>query len=510
MASPQLSFGSRGDVVLQLQQQLKAAGFDPGALDGIFGARTQAAVRAYQQANNLAVDGVVGPQTWAALSGTPTTPDGGTPAGAGGGDDTLPAGGIRPNAPASEDQSGIGGVGYLETGEDEETSLSILRGEEMKWFYNPASGKWYVQYGLPNSNRVLVFEARPDQMNALFGVGNRPRRYTTINSLQSWLQANNRTFGGNIAEMEGEGSFESEVERVTALALDEGILPDWLKEGATQRVYDLLYIAQSEGKSDEWFLDQVSKLPEFRQRFPGIQTLRDLGMSLTDSIGAFLEMEQGIKTLELQYGRNPESIGPRQIGALIRKGYSMDQVSEAYRVFDRMREYAPALTAFNEVLMAQGRQPLKGSAMVKFLRGEAPQDTYDIYEASSLREAATAAGIGQYFSAQEAIDVAMQTSTNFNLGEATQYLTAAAQAILRMRHEVAIDKYGISADDLIDLSLGIAPRSGSSIGEISENVERMLQEARAFVDEQRATPGLRMSEQGRPQAVGLRGARPES
>jgi len=58
-----ISIGARGSQVTRLQQQLEAAGFELGDIDGIFGRRTQAAVQAFQRANNLEVDGIVGPRT---------------------------------------------------------------------------------------------------------------------------------------------------------------------------------------------------------------------------------------------------------------------------------------------------------------------------------------------------------------------------------------------------------------------------------------------------------------
>jgi peptidoglycan hydrolase-like protein with peptidoglycan-binding domain len=64
MAEPVLRPGSSGDVVRQLQQALRGLGFDPGAIDGHFGSRTEAAVRAFQSAQGIAVDGIVGDITW--------------------------------------------------------------------------------------------------------------------------------------------------------------------------------------------------------------------------------------------------------------------------------------------------------------------------------------------------------------------------------------------------------------------------------------------------------------
>lgn len=59
--------GAMGPSVQEVQNRLKIKGFDPGSLDGVFGPQTTAAVVAFQTANNLVPDGLVGPQTLARL-----------------------------------------------------------------------------------------------------------------------------------------------------------------------------------------------------------------------------------------------------------------------------------------------------------------------------------------------------------------------------------------------------------------------------------------------------------
>ena len=63
-----LKLGSVGDDVRKLQEKL---GVDP---IGKFGPKTDAAVKAWQSANGLTPDGIVGPNTWAKLFGENTTP----------------------------------------------------------------------------------------------------------------------------------------------------------------------------------------------------------------------------------------------------------------------------------------------------------------------------------------------------------------------------------------------------------------------------------------------------
>ena len=60
--------GSRGAMVRRLQEALEASGNSPGRIDGLFGTKTQAAVRAFQQGAGLPVTGVVDRATWLALA----------------------------------------------------------------------------------------------------------------------------------------------------------------------------------------------------------------------------------------------------------------------------------------------------------------------------------------------------------------------------------------------------------------------------------------------------------
>jgi peptidoglycan hydrolase-like protein with peptidoglycan-binding domain len=64
---PTIAAGATGEAVRRLQRALRRLPMPGLPVDGVFGPKVEAAVREFQQSARIAADGVVGPQTWAAL-----------------------------------------------------------------------------------------------------------------------------------------------------------------------------------------------------------------------------------------------------------------------------------------------------------------------------------------------------------------------------------------------------------------------------------------------------------
>ncbi len=62
-----LVYGSHGPQVQLLQLALRRAGYEPGAVNGVFDTRTEEALRTFQAAHDLSADGAAGEQTHTAL-----------------------------------------------------------------------------------------------------------------------------------------------------------------------------------------------------------------------------------------------------------------------------------------------------------------------------------------------------------------------------------------------------------------------------------------------------------
>ena len=65
--NPLLKKGDKNEYVRHWQMFLNQNGYNCGAADGIFGAKTEAAVKKWQKDHGLTVDGIIGKQTWGSL-----------------------------------------------------------------------------------------------------------------------------------------------------------------------------------------------------------------------------------------------------------------------------------------------------------------------------------------------------------------------------------------------------------------------------------------------------------
>ena len=394
----------------------------------------------------------------------------------------------------SSSGSGTGGGGTTGTSVPSSTptavpapfapTLSLYSGGSwLKITDNPtgteAAEKWIVMYQLPGGQQVF-FEATPEQMTALFGTAGAPQSFgqLTQSELDSRSNSESWFFAGNVAEVEtptGE-SFQTAYERAIASGLGTGVIPEELRSDT--QIQSLMFLAEHEDWSDDRLLEQVSKTSAFVTRFPEIGTFRKQGLDIAQSVQAYREYENLVNQLNIQYeGREATR---DEINSLIRGQKSAKAIQKTYDIFERFEENANALKAFNEILTSRGMNELDADGMFDFLSGNAEDDVYEVYAESSVLEAGQAAGLGDVLSTGDVSAIVNFLGPDVPFERAFEGMNQAARLILQFRGD--IDMGSLDPDDLIDLSLGVAPRSGRNQADIAQEMERSLSSARAFLN----------------------------
>lgn len=134
-----LRYGSTGEDVKKLQ---KALGFTGSDVDGIFGKKTEAAVRNYQQSNGLTVDGIAGVNTQGKLyaTNTPATGTAGGTSAAGNAGNTAAG-----NAAKAETITTDLGFTYGTFTESDDTAAKGTKVDE-HWNDHPGDYTWGENY----------------------------------------------------------------------------------------------------------------------------------------------------------------------------------------------------------------------------------------------------------------------------------------------------------------------------------------------------------------------------
>jgi peptidoglycan hydrolase-like protein with peptidoglycan-binding domain len=138
-SDPTLVEGDTGPAVKTLQTRLNVWGAHL-TVDGNFGASTLTAVKAFQTAHKLTVDGIVGPKTWAALNQNPGPPPYPAPAGLAVGSVSLTvhwdAVTVDGKAVASYTVEAVGLNGEVFARETPTTNSVVLSNLVSGWTYN--------------------------------------------------------------------------------------------------------------------------------------------------------------------------------------------------------------------------------------------------------------------------------------------------------------------------------------------------------------------------------------
>lgn len=144
--------GSRGDSVRELQQKLNKSGYQLDE-DGVFGNKTYDAVVSYQRKNHLAVDGVVGEETWGSLNRTavPDHPTTGKEVLRGVSDETYDA--------LHKLEKGFTPSDEVQAAQAEQKSLGALRPQDYQSSFSEELEQLYQQL---TQREALAYDPRQD------------------------------------------------------------------------------------------------------------------------------------------------------------------------------------------------------------------------------------------------------------------------------------------------------------------------------------------------------------
>ncbi len=461
--------GNTGSEVVELQQFLIDQGYDLGTFgaDGIFGRLTDAAVRAYQSANDLKVDGIVGPNTREAIGGTGTDDD---PA-----PDDDPTPDIDPIDDFERQREGTVTVG----------DAVIPAGMRLIRITGPSgsdAGTIFVLvgdvYGVETGYEIGDIERLEDLFGGVASFG------SVETMTQQQYDASDILDVGSVDEILGSTeSRQAQAERdMRAAGLEAP--PPWM---LNDRQAMLTFIT---GVNEGWSTDRtwksLSTLSSFTQRFPGLDTvMTQVGtVSLTAGIGEFLARENQIRTA-LTASRGPATdISQQYVTSLIASGWQAAEIEELLQVESRVRGNPGAIDNINEILEFQKLPPITADDFVEFLRGQDALTLDPSHTPSAVFE-----GINDALRFQalltEGIEITPELATELGTGVSTEIekveafsgqAQLAAGYIARNAKELNFEKLGLTRADIVSASFGESPEDGKTVAEVNSILEKFARE----------------------------------
>lgn len=268
----------------------------------------------------------------------------------------------------------------------------------------------------------------------------------------------------------------------------------------TGNLKSLVSEAVSSGYTESEFLYFLRQTPEYRQRFKGIYDKQgDMRMSESE----YINYEFNLQNLGKQYGYKVTS---QDIGQSLRKGIMPEQFEDRLSALQRIRDYEPAMKAFQQTLRARGLMPPNSRDWTKqeqydFVTGQSNPEFYKAWEEASAATAAATAGIDVVYKGKaegytdikrgailKVIKSMPGYQTEEQLAEGFDKLGEDLLTVLPLSEART---YGLTKRDLIAATFG-----GKNAAKARQKVKRVVQTHEAF-QEDRANAGFGMTGEGR-------------
>ena len=332
---------------------------------------------------------------------------------------------------------------------------------------------YFHEYDLPGGYTVSYFASRED-LNKIVGPGKDPTDIYATVDYNVYRSREGGVFAGNISDVTGNTQhYDTRIARTLLTPTGETSLPNWAND--SDEIQGLFYVSIAENWTETRFLKEIAVTDAFQQRFPAFQEMLGVtGNNYTEALENYKSYEAQVKQLNRKYGEEADVKG--LVEQAIKKGYTVEDIGATYDIFERAESNADALLAFKGVLDKEGLNfnVLSSEGIVKFFEGSAPTQIYDIYEASSIAEQAKRLDLDAEVDYEQALQIAKDTPGQLTQQQVSAGLQSAAQTIAKFRQYIDLGYYGLTSDDIINLSLGYREPGGKTEVELATAISRII------------------------------------
>lgn len=324
------------------------------------------------------------------------------------------------------------------------------------------------------------------------------------------------------AQTEGE-SFRDRYDRTVRARTQDalsgpnrGLIQGLIKDPIVQ---DTMFIAYDKGWDSGQILEDLHRQGQETvvARYPNLPDMMNLtGQDAAQTVAVIRNYEQSVTDAFVSRGFDPPTT--QEIGEMMTSRKDLNYINSTldnivlFRRNPQLFDHLSQVLAVTNPQLANELNFLEDEdAILDFLEGGNTTLEHE-YEMARLSHTVEAQGLQDYLEAHEVVDLYGRIAGTDIMqrwgGNLAYPLQNAARSILNLRHDINLKRYGLNPDDIIDLSVGLRPKSGVNPQDLRETMSRVLEEAERATED-RAQPLYRFDDNGVPQAISLRKIRQE-